>query len=54
VQDVFNKNPQFTLDYFSICDETHLQEIKNPIGGIPRGFIAAKLGNIRLIDNLSF
>ncbi len=54
VQDVFKKNPQFTLDYFSICDETHLQESKNPIGGIPRGFIAAKLGNIRLIDNLSF
>ena len=51
--DFFKNQTEFKLDYFKITDPETLKEIdleKISDGG--RGFIAAYLGKIRLIDNL--
>lgn len=53
VIDFFKNQTEFKLDYFKITDPETLKEIdleKISDGG--RGFIAAYLGKIRLIDNL--
>lgn len=49
----FEKQDEITLDYFMITDPNTLKEIhlKQPVDQ-GRGFIAAYLGKIRLIDNL--
>lgn len=49
----FEKHNELTLDYFKITDPKTLQEIHlDKPGDSGRGFIAAYLGKIRLIDNL--
>jgi pantoate--beta-alanine ligase len=49
----FEKQDEITLDYFMITDPNTLKEIhlEQPVDQ-GRGFIAAYLGKIRLIDNL--
>ena len=51
----FADNPQFELEYFEIADDRELQPITDwkDATGI-RGFIAAHLGKVRLIDNIRF
>jgi pantoate--beta-alanine ligase len=51
----FSEIPQFKLEYFEIADDKELKAIDdwNQAKGI-RGFIAAHLGNVRLIDNIKF
>ena len=51
----FADYPQFELEYFEIADDRELQPISDWIKtqGV-RGFIAAHLGNVRLIDNMKF
>lgn len=47
------KNPSFRLDYFEIADGTTLQPLTDKNSAEPRAFVAAFLGNVRLIDNIS-
>ena len=53
VNDFFEKKDELALDYFRITDPKTLKEIRleDPVDQ-GRGFIAARLGKIRLIDNL--
>ena len=53
VSSLFEKDNNFTLDYFQIADKEKLKEIHlDQTVDRARGFIAAYLGKIRLIDNL--
>lgn len=54
VMQVFENQPDFTLDYFEIADETTLLTCgtKNPDQNY-RAFIAVYVNNIRLIDTIS-
>ncbi len=55
VTDRFKSEPLFTLEYFEIADDTFLQPLekwKKNTGAI--GFVAAFLGDVRLIDNIRF
>lgn len=54
IQKMFAKKPEWELDYFTICNSETLAEITVPESKKARGFIAAKLGEVRLIDNLPF
>ena len=54
VKQLFSEAQEWTLDYFCICDEITLRQIDNKKTENVRGFIAAQIGEIRLIDNLSF
>ena len=54
VNQLFSQAQEWTLDYFCICDEITLRQIDNKKTENVRGFIAAQIGEIRLIDNLSF
>ena len=54
VQAIFESKPDWELDYFTICDSETLAEITVLEVQKARGFIAAKLGDIRLIDNIPF
>lgn len=51
----FADQPKFQLEYFEIADDKELQAISDwkQAPGI-RGFLAANLGNVRLIDNIRF
>lgn len=51
----FADQPQLELEYFEIADDKELQAISewNQASGI-RGFLAANIGNVRLIDNIRF
>lgn len=51
----FADQPKFNLEYFEIADEKNLQPVTTweSAHGI-RGFIAAYLGKVRLIDNIRF
>ncbi|MGB2136886.1 MAG: pantoate--beta-alanine ligase [Flavobacteriaceae bacterium] len=53
VAGLFEKHHELTLDYFKIADPKTLKEfhLEEPVDR-GRGFIAAYLGKIRLIDNL--
>lgn len=54
VANVFEKHPDFKLEYFEIADEENLMPIsKIEDGKKYRGFIAVFISNIRLIDNIS-
>jgi pantoate--beta-alanine ligase len=55
VEEQFDKEPEFRLDYFEIADDTYLQPVENWDNnkGI-MGFVAVFLGNVRLIDNIRF
>jgi pantoate--beta-alanine ligase len=54
VQDEFNSEPLFHLEYFIIANENSLEEVSsiNPLEN-QRAFIAVNIGKVRLIDNLS-
>lgn len=55
VESIFNSNPNFTLEYFTLADEQTLVSIDEKIASQKyRGFIAVFIENIRLIDNLPF
>jgi len=47
------KHPDFRLDYFEIADGKTLQPLTDKTCEEPRAFVAAFLGNVRLIDNIS-
>jgi len=53
VENEFNSNKAFRLEYFEISDDTDLQQVsdwndaKNTMG-----FVVANMGNVRLIDNI--
>lgn len=48
-----SKNSSFRLDYFEIADGITLQPLTDRSSEEPRAFVAAFLGNVRLIDNIS-
>lgn len=50
----FELHPEFELEYFTIADAESLQKITILNGTKNRAFIAVKLGNVRLIDNIKF
>lgn len=54
VQQVFNQNPHFELEYFVFADEHTLKTLqqKQPSTHI-RAFIVVHIGGVRLIDNMS-
>ena len=53
VADWFDNYDDLALDYFQITDPKNLKEISFDVPITKgRGFIAAHLGKIRLIDNL--
>ena len=54
VEAIFSAQKALTLDYFRICSEETLMENQLDKAEKVRGFIAAQLGEIRLIDNLKF
>lgn len=55
LENEFQKNKMFTLEYFEIADEETLLPCKRKNKTKKyRGFIAVLVENIRLIDNLSF
>jgi pantoate--beta-alanine ligase len=55
VNEEFAKEELFNLEYFIIADEKTLEEVKNIDNNKRlRAFIAVNLGNVRLIDNMSF
>ena len=52
---LFEKNPDFELEYFEIADEKNLLPCKRKNKNKKyRGFIAAFIDNVRLIDNIAF
>jgi pantoate--beta-alanine ligase len=55
VEAFFNAHPAFKLDYFCIANAQSLQQTTTSREGEKiRAFIAVKLGDIRLIDNINF
>lgn len=50
----FELHPEFELEYFTIADAESLQKTTILNGTKNRAFIAVKLGNVRLIDNIKF
>lgn len=48
-----SKHPDFKLDYFEIADGKSLQPLMDKNSEEPRAFVAAILGNVRLIDNVA-
>ena len=54
-EDTLKEFPELTLDYFSIVNQENLETIEAFNEQInARAFIAVKLGDVRLIDNLKF
>ena len=55
VINLFEANEHFQLEYFEIADDKNLQAVTSwgSSKGI-LGFVALKLGNVRLIDNIRF
>ena len=54
VEQTFNKNPFLELEYFEIADSESLKTAhKKEVGVKYRGFIAAFIGGVRLIDNIA-
>jgi len=55
VNDTLNADPLITVEYFSIVDDTTLQDARSwDEPGVKIGCVAVKLGNVRLIDNIVF
>ena len=54
VSNLFELDPHMELDYFAICNEQTLTLAEDIKQQKIRAFIAVKLGDIRLIDNLAF
>ena len=54
VQDEFNSEPRFDLEYFIIANENSLEEVSSiNFQEKQRAFIAVNVSKVRLIDNLS-
>jgi pantoate--beta-alanine ligase len=54
IKKAFEKNPDFTLDYFQIADETTLLPcLRKNKNKKYRAFIAVFVNNVRLIDTIS-
>lgn len=54
VEDLFKKEPDFTLEYFTITSEETLHPVIRKYNKHHyRGFIVARLEGVRLIDNIS-
>jgi pantoate--beta-alanine ligase len=50
-----NENPQIRVEYFEIVDAANLEPVQSwHEPSVKIGCIAAKVGNIRLIDNINF
>jgi pantoate--beta-alanine ligase len=49
---VLNDTPGVTVDYAAVVDPLTLEPLTQ-ITGAARGLIAARLGTVRLIDNMS-
>ncbi|MDA8639892.1 pantoate--beta-alanine ligase [Flavobacteriaceae bacterium] len=54
ITDFFNKHPEIELEYFTVAEEKTLQKVNHLNGEKTRAFIALKLGDVRLIDNVKF
>ena len=55
VEAFFNEHPAFKLDYFCLANAQSLQPVTTSQEGEKiKAFIAVKLGDIRLIDNINF
>lgn len=54
ITDFFKKQKDFDLEYFTIADSQSMKKITTLNGSKTRAFIALKLGEIRLIDNIKF
>ena len=53
VENEFNSNDAFELEYFEVADAVDLQEVKDWMGTKNiMGFVVANMGNVRLIDNI--
>jgi pantoate--beta-alanine ligase len=49
----FSEHPEFELEYFEIADGDTLMPLKDEeIPRRPMAFVAARIGNVRLIDNI--
>lgn len=53
VREAFSRFSDINLEYFSVCDPVSLQEKSEGDPGEVRMCLAARIGNIRLIDNCS-
>ncbi|GFR89904.1 pantothenate synthetase [Elysia marginata] len=54
VLEEFERHSSFQLEYFEVVDEATLQAIENITSKIKaRAFIAARVGKVRLIDNIT-
>jgi len=54
IEKKFHKISEISLEYFLIADENKLHPINQKSNGVKyRAFIAAKINNIRLIDNIN-
>jgi pantoate--beta-alanine ligase len=55
VVDEINKNPYLSVEYFEIVDDTYLKQINSwDEDNVKVGCITVQVGNIRLIDNITF
>tara|TARA_B100000768_G_C11228057_1_gene353752 strand:- start:6 stop:842 length:837 start_codon:yes stop_codon:yes gene_type:complete len=54
INDFFKHQSGIELEYFNIANEESLEKISNIKDAKARAFIALKLGQIRLIDNIKF
>lgn len=54
ITEFFALQPEFDLEYFSIADIQTLEKVSALNGSKTRAFIAIKLGEVRLIDNIKF
>ncbi len=55
VIDEINKNPYMEVEYFEIVDDTHLNTIKSwNENNTKVGCITVQVGDVRLIDNITF
>jgi len=53
VENIFNSNKEFKLEYFEISDSVDLQTVSDwEINKSIMGFVVANMGNVRLIDNI--
>lgn len=55
IENYFNQQPEFELDYFCVAETGSLKPLTGKINAQEaRAFIAVKLGEVRLIDNINF
>ena len=55
IENYFNQQPEFELDYFCVAETGSLKPLTGKVNAQEaRAFIAVKLGEVRLIDNINF